>query len=66
MDRPTFEPSPWREFIQYVIDHYDDELTDWERDFCRSFLDRGFPVPTPKQEACLMKMARTLGVDPPD
>src|SRR4030095_10405276 len=49
------KPQPhwsWKDRIAWVLELAEEDaylLSDWEYDFCQSFIMRGYRVPTPKQ-----------------
>ena len=56
----------WRYFTRTLLDDYRPRLTPWELDFCEGFLDRGWPCPTPKQQAVFEKIANKCNLELPE
>lgn len=55
----------WRAFAKRLHEDYEDDMTEWEQGFVESFIARGFPKPTPKQQAVFERIAEKLGVECP-
>jgi hypothetical protein len=58
-------PKSWAAFADHVLQSYPRLLTDWERRFCGDFRARGWPRPTPKQQAIFERLAARCGVPTP-
>ena len=61
--------SVWTAWVTQLIDDHRMgriKLTNWEEEFCQGFIDRGWPTPTEKQRAVMLKMAEKTGVGLPD
>lgn len=60
------ELGSWRFLTRALLDDYRSRLTPWEVDFCEGFLDRGWPRPTPKQQAVFEKIANKCNLELPE
>lgn len=63
-ENPLGPPQPvrtWQSYARELKDDYDDYLSEWERGFVESFIDRGWPSPTPKQHAIFERISRKTG-----
>jgi flagellar biosynthesis/type III secretory pathway protein FliH len=58
-------PVSWRELVGQIVDRYSCALTEFEHDFCRSFLDQYRAHPTDKQQAVIEKIASEFGLETP-
>jgi hypothetical protein len=54
--------ATFAEFAEILLDHYDDALSDWERQFCESWLDKRYR-PSEKQLAIFRRMAQKTGTE---
>jgi len=61
----AYRPPNWRGFCTILVDEYWDAMTDWERGFVQSFIERGYGRPTPKQQAVFERMAAALQIQTP-
>jgi hypothetical protein len=57
--------TSWSRLADHCLTHHPRILTAWERDFLRSWLDRGWPAPTPKQYVIMVRVAAKCGVATP-
>ena len=65
-DPRTTLPSEWENLAQKIINDHVDEIGDWEYGFLESFLDRGFPTPTPRQREVFIRLCDEYGLECPD
>jgi hypothetical protein len=54
--------ASYAEFAEIMLDGYDDCLSDWERSFCESWLNKRYQ-PTEKQMAIFRRMAQKTGTE---
>ena len=63
--RTTLPPvSEWRDCVEELLE--DDRLTEWEEEFCTSFLDSTFANPTERMAEIFRRIADKCGVECPD
>lgn len=55
----------WTMVARELLNDHDDELNEWETEFCEGFIDRGWASPTPKQRAVFERIANKCGVECP-
>lgn len=56
----------WIGFARTLRDEHEDDLNDWEQGFVESYVEKGWPQPTPKQRGVFARMAEKLGLELPD
>jgi hypothetical protein len=62
----SMRPRSWREVCRQALDDHERELSEWEITFCSDYLQRGWPNPTPRQEAVLRRIADKCDIPVPD
>ena len=55
----------WRSVAKEMLDCHDDLLTEWERGFFQSYVERRWSIPTEKQRAIFERVADKTGVSLP-
>ena len=58
-------PLTWRALAKNLLEDYEDDLTPWELKFVAGFLERGYPEPTPKQQAIFERICERCDLDMP-
>lgn len=63
--RASARPPTWRDLCRELLDDCSEDLTEWETEFVESYLERGWPSPTTKQQAVFERIAEKCGVETP-
>jgi hypothetical protein len=58
-------PGSWPAFADRLLQQCARLLNAWEQKFCASFIEHGWPEPTPKQRAIFEKLAARCGLRTP-
>ena len=58
--------NTWQPFVAEILKDRANELSEWEEEFCASFVERRWPSPTAKQRDVFVKIAEKLHLQLPD
>jgi hypothetical protein len=61
-DGRAYRPPTWRALAEDLLD---EDINDWETEFCEGFIARGWASPSEKQRAVFERMADKFGLNTP-